>query len=93
MHATNFTKLNSRQRKYIEGLAHGMSRQEAKRFAQYAETTRDAESRTPWVKAAFAHIMRQAAPAHKIVKAIADGLDATEPNSFSTKEKSRIGAR
>jgi hypothetical protein len=37
--------------------------------------------------------MRQAAPAHKIVKAIADGLDATEPNSFSTKEKSRIGAR
>jgi hypothetical protein len=87
MRATNFTKLNPRQRKYIEGLAQGMSRQEAKRFAQYAETTRGCRIENSSVKAAFARLMRQAAPAQKIVKIIADGLDATETKFFAHEGK------
>lgn len=80
-------KLNDRARKYIEGLAQGMTKLEAKRFAQYAETTSSYTIETKDVKAAFAKLVRRACPAHKLSQKIAEGLEATETKFFQVKDQ------
>lgn len=77
MKSGDFTKLQPRQRKYLEGLARGMSRREALRAAQYSENTAPSRVENASVKAAFARIVRRAVPAHKIAQRIAEGVDAT----------------
>jgi hypothetical protein len=78
----DFTVLQPRQKKYIEFRVQGMSRTEAKRAAQYAETTAPGRIENSSVKAAFAQLIRRAAPAHKLAKVISDGLEATETKFF-----------
>jgi hypothetical protein len=73
----NFTVLQPRQREYIKARADGKSRSEAKRIAQYAESTQPRHIENSSVKAAFARIVRRAAPADKLAKRIEEGLDAT----------------
>lgn len=89
--STDFTPLSLRQRKYIEGVAQGMTRAEALRNAQYADSTRPSKVENTQVKAAFARLMRRAAPAHKIVKVIAEGLDATDTQIAEKKAYSDKG--
>lgn len=78
----DFTPLRPRQRKYVEGRFQGMSKEEAKRYAQYAETTDPRKIENSSVKAAFARLVRRAAPAHKVAQILADGLEAKETKFF-----------
>jgi len=82
MPSGDFTKLQPRQRKYIEALAQGMSKREALRAAQYSDNTAPSRVENSSVKAAFARIVRRAVPAHKLAHRIAEGLDATETIFF-----------
>lgn len=77
-----FTKLRARQKKYLEGLAMGKTRQQALDYAGYSETTRPCRVENSSVKAAFTKLMQRAAPAHKVAARIAEGLDATETKFF-----------
>jgi hypothetical protein len=77
MASGDFTELQPRQRKYLEGLARGMSRREALRAAQYSENTAPSRVENASVNAAFARIVRRAVPAHKLAQRIAEGVDAT----------------
>lgn len=87
MPGTDFTKLKPRQRKYIEAVVGGMTREEAKRFAGYSETTRPARIENPSIKAAFARLIKQAVPAHILAKRIAEGLNAEETKFFQHEGK------
>ena len=78
----DFTKLQPRQRLYLEGLAQGKSRSQALDYAGYSENTRPSRVENASVKAAFARLVRRAAPAHKIAARIAEGLDAMETKFF-----------
>lgn len=80
--STDFTKLNVRQRKYLDGLSQGLTRRQALDYAGYSETTRPVSVENSSVKAAFARLIRRAAPAHKIAYRIAEGLDAKETKFF-----------
>ena len=81
-----FTTLRPKQRKYLDGLAQGMTKEQAKRFAQYADSTSTASIETPSVKAAFARLVRRAVPAHKLAQRVAEGVDATKSSYVSTKD-------
>jgi hypothetical protein len=82
MPSGDFTKLQPSQRKYLEGLAQGMSKRQALRAAQYSENTAPSRVENASVKAAFARIVRRAVPAHKLAQRIAEGIDATETVFF-----------
>ncbi len=82
MASGDFTPLRPKQRKYLEGRAQGMTKEQAKRFAQYADSTSTASIESPSVKAAFARIVRRAASARKLALRIAEGVDATETKFF-----------
>jgi phage terminase small subunit len=87
MASGDFTKLQPRQRKYIQALAQGMSRREALRVAQYSENTAPSRVENASVKAAFARIVRRAVPAHVLAQVIAEGVQATETKFFQHKGK------
>jgi len=78
----DFTPLRPKQRKYLEGRSQGMTKEQAKRFAQYADSTSTASIESPSVKAAFARIVRRAVPAHKLAQRIAEGVDAKKTIFF-----------
>lgn len=78
MASGDFTPLRPKQKKYLEGRSQGMTKEQAKRFAQYADSTSTASIENSSVKAAFARIVRRAIPAHKLAQRIAEGLDATK---------------
>jgi hypothetical protein len=82
MASGDFTRLQPKQRKYLEGRAQGMNKEQAKRFAQYADSTSTASIESSSVKAAFARIVRRSIPAHKLAQRIAEGVDATETIIF-----------
>lgn len=87
MASGDFTKLQPRQRKYIEGLAQEMSKREALRAAQYSENTAPSRVENASVKAAFARIVRRAVPAHMLATVIAEGVQATETKFFQHEGK------
>src|ERR1700689_2881515 len=96
MASGDFTKLRPRQRKYLAGLAQGLSKREALRAAQYSENTAPSRVENASVKAAFARIVRRAVPAHVLAQVIAEGQKASRPpklNSFSTKAKLWISVK
>lgn len=82
MRSANFTKLLPRQRKYLEGLAQGMSKTEAKNYAQYAASTGSYHIENSSIKAAFSKLIRRTVPAHRIAKLISEGLEAKETKFF-----------
>ncbi|MGB8989260.1 MAG: hypothetical protein WCC37_21865 [Candidatus Sulfotelmatobacter sp.] len=82
MATTDFTKLQPRQKKYLEGRTQGMTKREAKRYAQYAESTSPARIENQSVRAAFARLIKQAVPAHLLTKRIAEGVSAHETKFF-----------
>jgi hypothetical protein len=84
MAAGDFTKLQPRQRKYLECLAQGLSKREALRAAQYSENTAPGRVENSSVKAAFARIVRRTVPAHKLAIRIAEGVDDGD-DIFSTR--------
>ena len=59
-----------------------MTKEAAKRYAQYADSTHPPSIESPSVKLAFSRLIRRAAPAHKVAQVIADGLEATETKFF-----------
>lgn len=80
------TDLNLRQAQYVKGLGNGLSRRQAAIDAGYSIHSANDASRAiekPKVKQAFAKLMRQRIPAHKIAQRIAEGLDATETKFFA----------
>lgn len=84
---TGYKPLNQRQRKYLEGIAQGMTKGEAARFANYSPNSRPALiERSSQLKAQFSRLIRIAAPAHKLAKVIENGLNATKTIPFGEGE-------
>jgi hypothetical protein len=69
----------------MEAVLQGKSKLEAKRIAQYAESTSSYSIENTTIKAAFARLVRRAAPAHKLAQRIAEGIDATRENVIIAK--------
>lgn len=85
--ASEFSKLSPQKKKYVKARASGMTKKDAALAAGYAESTslRVANNiETPDVRAAFAEIMRKAAPPEKIARRVAEGLDAMETKFFQS---------
>ena len=82
MATSDFTKLNPRKLKYIEARARGLSKREAKNLAGYATSTSAYSVENSSVKTALARLIRQAVPAHVLVKRIAEGVSAEETKFF-----------
>jgi phage terminase small subunit len=77
--------ISPQKRKYLNARAKGMSKKDAALAAGYSETvalSAKAHIETPDVRAAFAEIMREKAPARKIAQRIAEGLGATKTEFF-----------
>jgi hypothetical protein len=82
MATSDFTKLNPRKVKYIEARSQGLSKREAKNLAGYAASTSSYSVENSSVKAALARLIRQAVPAHLLVRRIAEGVSAEETKFF-----------
>lgn len=82
MPATDFTKLSLKQRRYVEEVAKGKTRHQALIAAGYSPTNRPCRVENSSIKAAFARLMKQAVPAHKLVQIIAEGCEAQETKFF-----------
>jgi hypothetical protein len=78
----DFTRLNPRKRKYIDGRSQGLSKREAKNLAGYAASTSTYSVENSSVKAALARLIKQAVPAHVLVRRIAEGVSAHETKFF-----------
>jgi phage terminase small subunit len=77
--------LDPRQRKYLENRAKGLNKTNAALKAGYSpDMARNAAVKIekPEVKDAFAKLIRQYVPAHRIAKRIQEGLDACETKFF-----------
>lgn len=85
--STDFNTLTPRKRLYLKAVTEGKSKAEAKRIAQYSPNYSPSQIETPQLKAQFARLVRQFAPAHKIAQVIADGLDAKETKFFQHEGK------
>ncbi len=60
----------------------GKTKRAAKRYAQYAESTSPSRIENQSVRAAFARLIKQAVPAHVMVRRIAEGVSAHETKFF-----------
>jgi hypothetical protein len=86
--APKFSKLNLRKRLYLQGIVAGKSKRQAALDAGYSDQTAlkaKASIETPDLQAAFARLVRQRVPAHKLGQRIAEGLDAMETKFFHNK--------
>jgi hypothetical protein len=82
MSTPDFTRLNQRKQKYIDGRSQGLSKREAKSLAGYAASTSTYSVENSSVKAALARLIKQAVPAHVMVRRIAEGVSAYETKFF-----------
>src|SRR5580698_4256582 len=82
MATPDFTKLNIRKQRYIDGRSQGLSKREAKNLAGYAASTSSYSVENSSVKAALARLIKQAVPAHVMVRRIAEGVSAYETKFF-----------
>ena len=82
MSTPDFTKLNLRKQRYIDGRSQGLSKREAKNLAGYAASTSTYSVENSSVKAALARLIKQAVPAHVMVRRIAEGVSAYETKFF-----------
>ncbi len=82
MGSPDFTKLQPKQRLYIQHVVAGKSKAEAKRLAGYAANSNTARIETPSIKAAFSRLVRQYVPAHVLAAKVAEGLEAQETKFF-----------
>ncbi len=80
--------LDVRERRYVEGRLKGKSKRQSALAAGYSESMADNAGiaiENPDVRRAFRELARQAVPAEKIVKRLAEGLDAMETKFFQEK--------
>jgi hypothetical protein len=82
MSTPDFTKFNPRKQRYIDGRSQGLSKREAKNLAGYAASTSTYSVENSSVKAALARLIKQAVPAHVMVRRIAEGVSACETKFF-----------
>jgi hypothetical protein len=82
MSTPDFTKFNPRKQRYIDGRSQGLSKREAKNLAGYAASTSTYSVENSSVKAALARLIKQAVPAHVMVRRIAEGVSAYETKFF-----------
>lgn len=77
-----FTKLNPRQRVYLEQVVAGKTKEEAKRIAGYSPNSNTSRIENQHVKAKFAQLIKRYVPAHVLAQRIAEGLNAQETKFF-----------